>query len=47
MKIKKMNTHNRKTKMKNNIRYLVYFPLILTNLNINVNESDPMITQLA
>ena len=33
--------------MKNNIRYLVYFPLILTNLNINVNESDPMITQLA
>jgi len=33
--------------MKNNTKYLFSFPFILTNLDINVNDSDPMITQLA
>jgi|ERR1035438_344961 hypothetical protein len=47
MKIKKINLYNIITPMKNNIRYLFSFPLVLTNLNVNVNDSDPMITQLA
>lgn len=33
--------------MKNNIKYLFSFPFILTNLDINVNDSDHIITQLA
>lgn len=35
------------TIMKNNIKYLLSFPFILSNLDINVNDSDPIITQLA
>lgn len=33
--------------MKNNIKYLFSFPLVFSNLNINVNDSDPVITQFA
>jgi hypothetical protein len=33
--------------MKNNFKYLFSFPFILYNLDINVNDSDPTITQLA
>lgn len=36
-----------RTKFKNNIKYLFSFPLIFTNLDINVNDSEPMTTQLA
>jgi|HubBroStandDraft_1064217.scaffolds.fasta_scaffold08865_6 putative copper export protein len=33
--------------MKINIKYLFSFPFILSNLDVNVNNSDPVITQLA
>lgn len=33
--------------MKNNFKYLFSFPFVLSNLDINVNNSDPVITQLA
>jgi hypothetical protein len=33
--------------MKNNFKYLFSFPFIFYNLDINVNESDPTITQFA
>lgn len=32
---------------KNNIKYLFSFPFIFYNLDINVNDSDPIITQFA
>ncbi len=45
-KIKKMKIN--KLPMKNNsVRYLFSFPFIFYNLDINVNDSDPTITQLA
>jgi hypothetical protein len=31
----------------NNIKYLFSFPFVLYNLDINVNDSDPIITQFA
>lgn len=33
--------------MKNNKKYLFSFPFIFFNLDLNVNDSDPIITQLA
>jgi len=33
--------------MKNNLKYLFWFPFILTNSDMNVNDSDPIITQFA
>jgi hypothetical protein len=33
--------------MNNQIKYLFSFPFVLSNLNINVNDSDPIITQFA
>jgi hypothetical protein len=33
--------------MKNNMKYLLSFPIVLSNLDLNVSDSDPMITQLA
>lgn len=46
MKIKKMKIN--KLPMKNNsARYLLSFPFIFYNLDVNVNDSDPVISQLA
>jgi hypothetical protein len=33
--------------MKNNFKHLFSFPFIFYNLNVNVDESDPIITQFA
>jgi hypothetical protein len=46
MMIKKMVV-NKVPKMDNKIKYLFSFPFVLSNLNINVNDSDPIITQFA
>jgi hypothetical protein len=49
MKIKKIfkNLPNRMNPMKNNIKYLLSILFILINLNVKVNNTDPVITQLA
>jgi hypothetical protein len=49
MKIKKIfkNLPNRMKPMKNNIKYLLSILFILINLNVKVNNTDPVITQLA
>jgi hypothetical protein len=45
-KVKKMKVV--KLPMKNNnVKYLFSFPFIFYNLDINISDSDPMITQLA
>lgn len=41
MKINKLPVENNRT------RYLFSFPFIFYNLDINVNDSDPVISQLA
>ena len=50
MQTKKMKQINPQTQInlrKNNIKYLFSFPFVLTKIDINVSESDPVINQLA